>query len=184
MTTTETIMEIIKELQNYCDSETLNVNITHGDSFAWFNGTTIVKVNFLEDFQSDLFMENALKNGLKYDFGHFITALFHEIGHYNTQDWITKKEEKACLKAKKNLNGYKRKDNFKYFNTYDEKLATDWAIDYINENADKLNKLVDIINPLIDNLSLEDLMEIYNNMDENDVNNVDISVLIQLLAEN
>lgn len=172
------IEKVIAELQNYCDEEMLTVTVTHGDSFAWYNGTPIIKINFLEDFQSDLFMKNAKKQGLEKDMGHFLTAFFHEIGHYYTDNWLTKAEAKQCDKIKKKLNGEKEEDNFIYFTTYDEKIATDWAIDYINENYEKLNKLLDKINPLIDEMDLEELLEIYSDMEEEDLEMGDILALL------
>lgn len=175
------IADIVSACQDYCDKEGLSVDVAHGREFAWFEGTSLVTINLLQDFQDELFMKNILKNGLSYDCGSFLASFFHEIGHYYTNNWLTKKELKYCDKAKENLNGMKEEDNLLYFSLLDETLATDWAIDYINENKSKLNILADQLTPLFDIMELDDLKNVYEEIDQDEIVDEYFDVLAEIL---
>jgi hypothetical protein len=78
--------------------------------------------------------------------------LLHEVGHHFTLDDLEEDEEEYCMKTKKKLHGESVEDNFIYFDLPDEKLATEWAINYINKNKAKLFKLAIEIQPIINNI--------------------------------
>lgn len=81
------------------------------------------------------FMEFAKKNGLKYECGTFILALFHEIGHLETYDKLSDKVLDYCEEQKELIVGEyaeTKEGNMRYFNLPIERRATKWAIRFIN----------------------------------------------------
>ena len=70
-------------------------------------------------------------------------ALFHEVGHIMTDNqWLNQrkrinKNRKSVIEDKnKSYEGY-----CDYFNLEDEKMASEWSINYIRKNKDVINKL-------------------------------------------
>lgn len=177
----EKIEKIIKLCQEFCDNEGLSVIVTHGSDFSYFLDTQVIKVNLLEDFQSDYFMENAFNNGLAFDCPHFILAMLHEIGHYYTDKWLSQEDNRKCKRDKRNLDGMKKEDNFKYFNTLDEKLATDWAIEFANTYKEKVEDFSDKLDYLLNDIDENELINFYNDLEDNEVNGIDIQDFLDIL---
>lgn len=147
--------EIVQVCQDYCDKNYIDVDVEFAEDFCYYVGANTVGITIMVDERANYFMKNAFDMGLKYDCGDFILSFFHEIGHHYTENWITKKENKKCKKQKKHLDGSIEKDNYTYFKIYDEILATDWAIDYINENIESINDFTERLQTLINEIELE-----------------------------
>lgn len=99
-----------------------------------------------------MFKKLCFDLGLKYDCDIFILNLFHELGHYCTQPLMTSAlESRYCdeidyFSTKKDLTD---EDIWNYYNLYEEKMATRWAVRYINDNAKKIKVLWGILQPKI-----------------------------------
>lgn len=83
------------------------------------------------------FRKFVFDNGLKFDCGDFILAFFHELGHSETIDLLEDDEIRFSQNKKRFL-----QNNMEDYETYmrlpDEFSATSWAIDYINNNFEKV----------------------------------------------
>lgn len=133
---------ITEELQDFCDREDFDVTVDNDTEFYCYTEDNEVFYTLqVLDFQAEWFMENAFNNGLKYDCGNFLLSFLHEIGHCQTEPLLTKGQRISRTKRKKGLDGNIREDNFYYFNLVDEKMATDWAIEYANTHKKELRKL-------------------------------------------
>ena len=129
-------------VQNFLDSEGLEYTAILGPDFEYEFVTDNVYFAVLVPSEMDKwFMEFAKENGLEYDCGSFLLSLLHEVGHGETYDLLTDAEEKKCRKIKSKLTDSKE-DSFTYFALPDEYEATMWAIEYVNEHKDKLEKFV------------------------------------------
>lgn len=148
------LKKYLKICQRFCDDNGFNVSVKWDKDFGYYEDSEEVGVTLVSDERSQWFMENAFNRGLSYDCGDFIASFMHEIGHHFTLDKISRKQDRIINKRKRKLNGNKRKHNFKYFNILDEVLATNWAIDYINNNEDIIEQfayeLMDIIKEVKD----------------------------------
>ena len=73
------------------------------------------------------------------EFSFFFLSLLHEIGHFETE-WEMKDDVKE---RNKHLS------NEQYFNLFNEKIATDWAITWIEENIDTARSFDEKINNVL-----------------------------------
>ena len=143
---TEKLSEILTDFLN---SEEIDVEADYGLDFCYDYTESKVYYSFLiPDRSGEWLMEFAKEHGLKYDCGSFFLSFFHEVGHHLTIDLLDEDEEEYSSDMKKSLSST-REDNFIYFNLPDEKIATEWAINYINNNKEKLSELSLKIQPLI-----------------------------------
>lgn len=132
---------LINEILNsYFSAHNFNVRAEMGTDFCyWYNARIVDYTLVVSEKMDNLFLDFALKNGLKVDCGIFILSLFHEIGHsFTYNDFINDIDEN-----KDNL------DPEEYFNLPEEKIATLWAIGYINNHAEELKQLSEDLQPVI-----------------------------------
>lgn len=144
--------EITNVLDNYLMENDFEVTTEIGLDFEYYYAESKIVYSLVTTEKTDrLFKEFAKANGLKVDCGIFLLSFFHELGHNETIDYIDQKTEKRCSKIKKGLTT-SEKDCIIYFNLEDEKIATDWAINYINNNTEKIKKLAENLQEALDNL--------------------------------
>jgi hypothetical protein len=142
-----------EKLEKFFNNEGFDVRVSSNKDFAYEYATSTVYYSFLvPKMGGELHKKYALAHGLEYDCGSFFLGLLHEVGHHFTLDDLEEDEEEYCMKTKKKLHGESVEDNFIYFDLPDEKLATEWAINYINKNKAKLFKLAIEIQPIINNI--------------------------------
>lgn len=102
------------------------------------------------------FMDFARNNGLKYECGTFILALFHEIGHLETYNLNSDKILDYCEEQKELITdemAKTKKWNDFYFNLPIEKRATRWAIRFINAFPEECKILNDKVAKIAATLS-------------------------------
>lgn len=101
------------------------------------------------DFQTIKFMEDFHNRAPEIKLDCFLACFFHELGHCETVDLLTDEEELECFRKRGILNeeAAKTTDEVKlaviceeYHKLPDEYLATEWAINYIRNNVDKVAK--------------------------------------------
>ena len=129
-------------LSDYLKRE-LNIKVKcfMGTDFAfYYNLNRIGYTIVVSERMDNLFLEYAKKNGLKVDCGIFLLSFFHEVGHYMTLGQFTFDEIDEFNDYKDSLTD-SDEDCKEYFNIEDERKATLWAIQYINNNADKIERL-------------------------------------------
>lgn len=150
--------KLTKTLQKWLYKNGFPYEIELGTEFvAYLKGDVIEYALVVDKEQAELFYENAIKWGLKYNVDDFIISLLHEVGHLETKSKLTKKQIKKDLKTRKKIERKEeitKKDNLKYYHLPSERKATKWAIKYINTHPKKIKKFWKKIQPLI--------LEIYN----------------------
>lgn len=68
----------------------------------------------------------------------FVWAVLHEVGHHETYYDMTEEENRRCDKKKARIE--KTHARWPYYNQPDEVLATTWAVNYANENVEKVKE--------------------------------------------
>ena len=139
------VTEINKILRSYL--EPFGYEIRHGSDFCCNLDKEVVYWSLYTPANADkYFLEYAHSLGLKYECGVFILSLFHEIGHLETYDDLDEidiaysEDEKKLLSKKETHN---KADNMHYFGLPEEKIATKWAIEFINTNPDFCREIND-----------------------------------------
>lgn len=90
------------------------------------------------------FMDLAVSLGLKYDVNVFLLSFLHEIGHYFTLE--DDSLDPYWLDYIENRNTWQP---VKYYEHPVEKIATEWAINYINYNIENLKKLNNLLKEVL-----------------------------------
>lgn len=146
---------INKLLKEYFWNEGYDLDFEMGTDFAYYDNKNLITYSLVVSERMDnLFMDFAKSKGLEVDCGIFFLSLLHEVGHYNTIDELTDRQNAKCDEAKRKLRTSDA-DAKKYFNILDERMATEWAINYINENAERLKKLSEKIEKIVDSMNIE-----------------------------
>lgn len=110
-----------------------------GTDFAYYyNEDKITYALVVSDRMGKMFKEFAFSIGLKYNVDVFLLSLLHEVAHHTTIKDLDDVEYGKGLHLKETLTD-SDEDVLKYFQIYDEIEATNWAIDYINNNAETLS---------------------------------------------
>lgn len=142
-----------KECVKFCRKNNFDVKIDMGNEFVYYIEEKTVSVSILVDSRIDgYFLDNAYKMGLSYNCGDFILGFLHEIGHHFTLSDISRRQSIRINKTKERIDGWKKKDNYRYFQLLDERIATQWAINYINNNKETLREFANCIVPIIKEL--------------------------------
>lgn len=96
------------------------------------------------------FVKNFINNSGYCHLTPFLMAFLHEVGHYMTDDLISVAEDSMIEDAKKliclGLEGTDDYDeiekyNNMYFDQRDEKLATNWAIQFVRDNSKMVSRV-------------------------------------------
>ena len=117
--------------------------VKFGNTFNYNSLTKEVEYTIFS-FESDKYLIDYVNNTYEIDITpwYFIFSLLHEVGHHNTLSKLTEEDYKYefvmrnflrsryCYLAPEEINNW-------YFNLPAEKMATEWAIDYIDNNLKK-----------------------------------------------
>lgn len=139
----------LKGLNLWLKHNNFDCTCEKGDNdFEYDNDDEVIFCGNLADNCEDKFTAFARSKGLYRSADIRTIAFLHELGHYNTMDGLTKKQELISLLGKKLINGTPTPNEFianiKYFIYYRlpvERVATEWAIDYANNNPADLATL-------------------------------------------
>ena len=118
------------------------------NDFEYDNEEEIIYCGTLADNCEDKFTCFAKSLGL-YRYADIRTLAFlHELGHYNTMNYLTKKQELVSALGKALINAVPTFNEtiaaIKYFIYYRlpiEKVATEWAVEYANDHPADLATL-------------------------------------------
>lgn len=124
-----------------------DVKVVPDSDFAYYHGSSIITYAVVISKRMDrLFMEYARTLGLQSNADVFMVSFFHELGHHETLDDFEDEVLDYCLDTKDSL-GTTDEDCRLYFDLPDERAATKWAVDFINENAAAVKELWERIRP-------------------------------------
>lgn len=142
-------LDKINKIVNEFVSE-FDLSAEMANDFAYYYYEDLITYSLIvSDLSSQLFMLNFKEIAPDIECDIFISSLLHEIGHSETIDLLEQPEVLYCHNVKKELDELnKDADTFetaydihkKYFNLPDERLATDWAINYMRNNVEKIKE--------------------------------------------
>lgn len=89
----------------------------------------------------DEFMENLLSRTEIDDISEFTWSFLHEVGHCQTDHFLNERTKNHCRNVKRKINRGSVPTSV-YYTLAEEKMATDWAIDFVSRNH-KLVKAFD-----------------------------------------
>jgi len=119
-----------------------NIDIQIADQFAYNPEERTIYFGVYDDKETGLeFAQYIYEYGCEYvDIWYPILAFLHEVGHVRTLDNFDEKDRfyYQIIKSFKTT-------NFDYWNVPDEFAANMFVIDFINNNVDALNELIEII---------------------------------------
>lgn len=113
--------------------------VHYGLNFECALPSKIVYYTF-KKYNTDKMIEDFIKNTYGYDISEysFIFSLLHEVGHCVTYNQLSKKDidfENIMRESLVALTGDFTKANLVYFTLPSERLATEWALKYIDEHT-------------------------------------------------
>lgn len=123
---TKTLINFLNKIANEFECEVVESN-----EFAYYYAENKICVTNAKSATDDEFMALAKANGLNKDVDIFTISFFHELGHNETIDDV--EEEFDGNKDSLTME--------EYFYLEEEFLATEWAIDFCNENMDIVKKI-------------------------------------------
>ena len=106
--------------------------------FAYYDNFEVITFTFTR-YEDDIDLINYIEKTYEVEDlepWYFIYSILHEIGHHMTLNKLTKEEYEE-----ENLFRQIITDNEAYFNLKAEKLANDWAINYLSEHFEDCWKL-------------------------------------------
>ena len=78
------------------------------------------------------------------EYDGFLISFLHELGHHYTLDELSEDEVNESLDTKRRINNEYTDGRIdlqeEYFNLPDEAVATNWAIEYIRNNKEKIDE--------------------------------------------
>lgn len=144
---TEILLNKVNEFINTIDDFE---NVTLHKEFECFPTTKEIRIDVhCRPYDYSLFLITlyARKN-VPWGISLFTWALLHEVGHCMTEHLLSKRTNNHCLYAKAKIEKGKRPIEDYYF-LADEKLATNWAIRFVNNNYDIVKKFDNEIRGLL-----------------------------------
>lgn len=105
-------------------------------SIVWMN-------NGAEDF-----LNSVLRLEPEVEADIFLWSLLHEIGHHETYDEISDEENDYCDDTKKKIEEGELPNEL-YYDMIDERLATEWAVEYANTHKEELKAFWGKLQPAI-----------------------------------
>ena len=144
-------------------TEYQNIPKMYADTdFAFYPEENCITFGLAVSETSDRYWKEFLRNEYEFQLGNiFVMSVLHEIGHFVRYDYLEEedyekiseqKEEIEYRLSKLRIHSKKYRETYKeYFGLRDERLATEWAIEWIRENPKQAKQLCDTCNELIAN---------------------------------
>ena len=108
--------------------------------FGWYMSSDTIAYSFVVAEKFDKAFQRVCEDlGLNYEIDIFWLSFFHELGHSETYHCV----DEAAFLVDADLLG----DDYYYHPR--EIIATEWAVDYINTNIDKVKMLMQMVRPAI-----------------------------------
>lgn len=125
------------------------VSVKAGTDFAYWYAEDVIEYAFVvSERMNNLFLNFAKSQGLRYNVDIFLLSLYHELGHHLSYEDLDDVDVNYSLDVKASLTDSDADCDI-YFNLPDEIAATNWAIDYINENPEEIAGLWNQLQPAI-----------------------------------
>lgn len=130
-----------------------------GTDFAYLYEKQVVVWTPIVSAQNDLDFQNFFESlGCNVKCDVFLYSILHEIGHSQTLDLVNEEDYAYSLDRKA-----EPISNYEYFRLPDEIIATQWAVDFLNENTEKVRVFWEEFVPLMMNFYKKNNIEIKEN---------------------
>lgn len=157
-------MKALKPILDYCfdfineidDFTSLEIST----DFSCYPNTNEIFIAVLASQNAvDGFIDNLYTRTDIRDISVFTWSLLHEVGHCETWYLLNKRTEHHCNNIKRKINRGSINPEI-YYTLTDERIATDWAIRFVEQNHDYIKKFDRQIQRKLDNfykeINLED----------------------------
>lgn len=129
---------VTNTIRKFFDNNHWDVDIAPDTDFYYKEQSEKIAYSFVvPDRQDKLFQNYAIELGLNYNCDTFLLALLHEVGHHETL-WLMDPDDRdrdELFIAELELTGSMTDETIlKYYRCERERLATQWAVDFINKN--------------------------------------------------
>jgi hypothetical protein len=149
--------EVLNELNVIINDYVSQFDLTAelGSDFCYYSRiNTIHYALAVVDRAGENFKEfaNSLKPNMQVPI--FLLSLLHEIGHHETWEVLTDEEISYSTEIKNLIQEeqvFTKETDFIYFNLPDERIATEWALKYIEDNTREIRAFWNKIQNLIVN---------------------------------
>ena len=94
------------------------------------------------------FLNSVLRLEPEVEADVFLWSLLHEVGHHETYDEISDEENDYCDDTKKKIEEGELPNEL-YYDMIDERLATEWAVEYANTHKEELKAFWEKLQPAI-----------------------------------
>lgn len=147
------IKNITNIIQTFLDENSFDCMVQESTEFWYDEVDEMIFYAFaVTEKHDELFNNFNHELGLKYNCDNFILSLFHEIGHHETLHLIEPEERAFDEKVIDQIESKSElgiEDYSLYYRLTSEQIATQWAVDYINNNPEKVKALWDKVQPAI-----------------------------------
>ena len=156
-------MRGIEQILDYC-TEFINdidnfEDVTLGLDFSCYPTTNEIQIAVIASAVSvDDFRENLYSRTQVRDISEFTWSLLHEVGHCKNWHLMNDRTINHCRNIKRKISRGSL-PRTTYYDLTDERIATDWAIKFVNHNYEVVKEFDYQITRLLDKFYRENLEE-------------------------
>lgn len=145
--------EINEYLENWLHNNDFDCSVRMGTDFSFWTDEDVIQYALvITDHHMNLFEKVVEELGINYICDNFILSFFHELGHFETIWEIDDDVYEESQRRKLNLESrsvYTDADYVEYYHLPEEIVATEWAVNYINNNPNKIAEFWGGLQPLL-----------------------------------
>ena len=135
-------------------------NVNLGTDFYCYPNTKEIFISVLfPAYAIDEFMINLLDRTDINDISNFTWSFLHEVGHCMTWNYLNKRTKHHCENIKRKIRR-KSIESTIYYKLADEKMATDWALNFVKKNHRLVQRFDVNVMTEITNFYLENEVEL------------------------
>jgi hypothetical protein len=133
-------MKYLNKILDYCTDFINEIDdfedVALGTDFSCYPTTNEVQIALVASAVNvDSFRENLYSRTAVRDISEFTWSLLHEVGHCMTWNYMNKRTQNHCRNIKRKINRGSLPEET-YYGLTDERIATDWAIKFVEGNHD------------------------------------------------
>ena len=118
--------------------------------------SVLASQNSVEEFMTTLLERTRIK-----DISEFTWSLLHEVGHCETVYLLSERVNNHCRNVKKKI-AKGKVPSINYYSLTDEKIATNWAIRYIENNYEDVKAFDAVVLGLLKKFIIENEIDLEN----------------------
>ena len=145
---------ISRELESWLlDNGFEEVKVGFGSDFSYYLAKSYIQYSLMVPSNTTEDFERVLADlGCKIKVDQFYSSFLHELGHHETYELLEDDEIDFSESEKNRIRATMESDhevNMTYYYLPDEIIATQWAVDFMNEHTDAVIDMINRISPKI-----------------------------------